>query len=94
MVVVVQSAKPLPANLSGQLAAQRVKKGDILHAVVTRTKQKSRRLDGSIISFGDNACVLLQKSGEPVGTRVTGVIAKEVKEKGFAKIAALAPRIV
>ncbi|KAA8906487.1 hypothetical protein TRICI_005152 [Trichomonascus ciferrii] len=92
IVVVVQKAKPVPPNLTGQAASQRVRKGDIRHAVVVRTKYPTRRPDGSTISFQDNACVLLQKSGEPVGTRVSGLVAKELKDKGFNKIVSLSPR--
>lgn len=51
-------------------------------------------MDGSIIRFDDNACVLIQKSGDPIGTRVSGVVAKELRDKGFNKIVALAPRTV
>lgn len=61
---------------------------------MVRTKQPTRRLDGSIIRFDDNACVLIQKSGDPIGTRVSGVVAKELRDKGFNKIVALAPRTV
>lgn len=92
IVVVVKKAKPTPPGLVGQAAAQRVKKGDIRHAVVVRTKYPTPRLDGSNITFQDNACVLLNKSGEPIGTRVSGLVAKELKDKGFNKIVSLAPR--
>ncbi|PRT56135.1 54S ribosomal protein L38, mitochondrial [Wickerhamiella sorbophila] len=94
MVVVVKKARPIPQNLTGQAAAQKLRKGDIRHAVVVRTKQPTSRPDGSTVRFDDNACVLIQKSGEIIGTRVTGVVAKELKEKGYTKIATLAPRSV
>lgn len=72
-----------------------VKKGEILQAVVVRTRREKRRLDGSYIRFDDNACVILQSktSKEPKGTRVFGPVAREVKELGFVKIANLAPEI-
>ena len=72
-----------------------VKKGDVLPAVVVRTKKEKRRPDGSYIRFDDNACVILAGKGvkDPKGTRVFGPIAKEVKDAGFAKIASLAEEI-
>jgi len=72
-----------------------VKKGDVLPAVVVRTKKEKRRLDGSYIRFDDNACVILAGKGvkDPKGTRVFGPIAKEVKDAGFSKIASLAEEI-
>jgi len=72
-----------------------VKKGDVLPAVVVRTKKEKRRFDGSYIRFDDNACVILAGKGvkEPKGTRVFGPIAKEVKDGGFSKIASLAEEI-
>ncbi len=65
-----------------------VKKGDILQAVIVRTKKEKRRGDGSYIRFDDNACVILQgpDSKEPRGTRIFGPIAKEIRDNGFSKI--------
>lgn len=96
MVVVVKKAKPIPANMVGTAAAaQKLRKGDIRHAVVVRTKQPTQRPDGSIIKFDDNACVLLQKGTlDLIGNRITGVVAKELKDKGFSKLVTLAPRAV
>jgi large subunit ribosomal protein L14 len=72
-----------------------VKKSDILPAVVVRTKKEIRRKDGTYIRFDDNACVIIdKKTKEPKGSRIIGPIAKEVKEKGFTKIASLAPEVV
>lgn len=72
-----------------------VKKGEIVHAIVVRTRKEKRRKDGSYIRFDDNACVILQSadSKEPRGTRIFGPIAKEIKDLGFAKIASLAEEI-
>ncbi len=72
-----------------------VKQGEILQAVVVRTRKEKKRKDGSYIRFDDNACVILlsKETKDPKGTRIFGPIAKEVKEKGFAKIASLAPEI-
>jgi large subunit ribosomal protein L14 len=70
------------------------KKGNIYRAVVVRTKKEIRRPDGSYIKFDDNAVVLLNQYGEPLGTRILGPIAREVRNKGFTKIASLAPEVV
>ena len=72
-----------------------VKKGEVLPAVVVRTKKEKKRKDGSYIRFDDNACVILAGKGmkDPKGTRVFGPIAKEIKDNGFAKIASLAEEI-
>lgn len=73
-----------------------VKKGQMVRAVVVRTKKEYRREDGSYIRFDDNAAVIVtsRTDATPVGTRVFGPIAREVKEAGFAKIASLAPEVV
>ena len=72
-----------------------VKKGEIVHAVVVRTRKENGRSDGSYVRFDDNACVVLQskESREPRGTRIFGPIAKEIKDVGFNKIASLAEEI-
>jgi len=70
-----------------------VKKGDVVKAVIVRQKKNYRRADGSYIRFSDNAAVILEGE-EPKGGRIFGPVAKEVKEKGFDKIASLAPEVV
>jgi len=77
------------------LPYSQVKKGDVLPAVIVRTKKEYRRSDGSYIRFDDNACVILagKDAKDPKGTRIFGPIAKEVKDNGFAKIASLAEEI-
>jgi LSU ribosomal protein L14P len=77
------------------LPYSQVKAGDIMPAVVVRTKKEFRRKDGSYIRFDDNACVILagKEVKDPKGTRIFGPIAKEVKDKGFNKIASLAEEI-
>lgn len=73
IVVVVKRTRSLGAEgASSSAIANRVKKGDIRQGVVVRTRQNIQRPDGSVIKFGDNACVLVNKSGDPIGTRVTG----------------------
>lgn len=72
-----------------------VKQGEVLPAVIVRTRKESRRKDGSYIRFDDNACVILAAKDvkDPKGTRIFGPIAKEVKDNGFSKIASLAEEI-
>lgn len=72
-----------------------VKEGEVLPAVIVRTKKEKRRSDGSYIRFDDNACVILasKETKDPKGTRIFGPIAKEIKDNGFAKIASLAEEI-
>ena len=72
-----------------------VKKGDVLHAVIVRTKKETRRKDGSYIRFDDNAVVIVdKKSKEPKGTRIFGPVARELRASGFNKIISLAPEVL
>lgn len=72
-----------------------VRDSEIVKAVIVRTRKETGRKDGSYIRFDDNAAVIIDpKSGEPRGTRVFGPIAREVKDKGYAKIASLAPEVL
>ena len=70
------------------------KKGTVATAVVVRTKKEVRRPDGSYIRFDDNACVLLNPTGEMRGTRVFGPVARELRDKQFMKIVSLAPEVL
>jgi len=70
-----------------------VKKGKVVRAVVVRTRKEHRRRDGTYIRFDDNAAVLINEAGEPVGTRVFGPVARELREKKFTKIISLAPEV-
>ncbi len=70
-----------------------VKKGDKVTAVLVRTKKESRREDGSYIRFGDNAAVII-KDREPIGTRIFGPVAREVRAQNYNKIASLAPEVL
>ncbi|KAI9314322.1 putative MRPL38-mitochondrial ribosomal protein, large subunit [Dichotomocladium elegans] len=94
IVCVVKRARPINPNLSGQAASQKVKKGDVRHALVVRTKKEMARPDGRYIRFDDNACILLNNKKEPLGTRVLGVVAAELKQKNWMKAVSLAPRII
>ena len=71
-----------------------VKKGSVSTAVVVRTTKEVRRKDGSYIRFDDNACVLLEASGEMKGTRVFGPVARELRDNDFMKIVSLAPEVL
>ncbi len=72
-----------------------VKKGDVVHAVIVRTKKEIGRKDGSYLRFSENACVIIDKNKkEPKGTRVFGPVAREVKRAGFSKVASLAPEVL
>jgi large subunit ribosomal protein L14 len=71
-----------------------VKKGDVVKAVVVRTKKEIRRRDGSYVRFDENAAVLLNNQLEPRGTRIFGPVARELREKNFMKIISLAPEVV
>lgn len=71
-----------------------VKKGDVVKAVVVRTKRPLRRQDGSYIRFYENAAVIIKDDGTPVGTRIFGPVARELREKQYMKIVSLAPEVL
>ncbi|NLY11706.1 MAG: 50S ribosomal protein L14 [Firmicutes bacterium] len=71
-----------------------VKKGDIVKAVIVRTRKETRRIDGSIIKFDENAAVIINDQNNPRGTRIFGPVARELREKDFMKIASLAPEVL
>lgn len=71
-----------------------VKDHEIVRSVIVRTKKESRRSDGSYIRFDENAAVVIDNNGNPKGSRIFGPIAREVREKGFTKIASLAPEVI
>lgn len=72
----------------------KVKKGDVMKAVVVRTKKEIRRTDGSYIRFDDNSAVLVNQQREPIGTRIFGPVARELRAKRFMKIISLAPEVL
>ena len=71
-----------------------VKKGDVVKAVVVRTRKETRRPDGSYIKFDENAAVVLKSDGEPRGTRIFGPVGRELRDKKFMKIISLAPEVL
>lgn len=72
----------------------KVKKGDVVKAVVVRTKKEVNRGDGTYIRFDSNSAVLINAQGEPIGTRIFGPVARELRSKSFAKIVSLAPEVL
>ncbi|KAJ5295321.1 hypothetical protein PENANT_c001G03052 [Penicillium antarcticum] len=92
IVVVVQKQRSAGSEATTAAAlANKVRRGDIRHAVVVRVKKELQRPDGSLVRFGDNACVLVNKSGDPIGTRMNGVVGQELRKKQWSKILSLAP---
>jgi len=71
-----------------------VKKGEVVKAVIVRTKTGSRRMDGSYVKFDQNAAVIIKEDKTPIGTRIFGPVARELREKGFMKIVSLAPEVL
>jgi len=72
----------------------RVKKGDVMRAVIVRTAKEIRRQDGSVIRFDRNAAVLVNQSGEPIGTRIFGPVTRELRSSNHMKIVSLAPEVL
>ena len=85
-VIVVSVKEAIPRG--------KVKKGDVLKAVIVRTKKEIRRPDGSYIRFDDNSAVLINAAREPIGTRIFGPVARELRAKRFMKIISLAPEVL
>jgi large subunit ribosomal protein L14 len=84
----------ITANVKEASAGGTVKKGDVVRAVVVRTKQPVRREDGSYLRFDSNAIVIIDKDRNPRGTRIFGPVARELREKNFMKIISLAPEVL
>jgi large subunit ribosomal protein L14 len=85
-VIVVSIKEAVPES--------KVKKGDVHRAVIVRTKKEVRRADGSYIRFDNNAAVIINEAREPVGTRIFGPVARELRGKNFMKIVSLAPEVL
>lgn len=85
--VVVASVKDAAPNMP-------VKKGDVVRAVIIRTKRTIKRPDGSTVRFDDNACVLINNQLEPRGTRIFGPVARELRDRNFMRIVSLAPEVI
>jgi large subunit ribosomal protein L14 len=85
-IIVVAIKEALPTS--------KVKKGTVAKAVIVRTAKEIGRLDGSYIRFDDNACVLINPQNEPIGTRIFGPVARELRARKFLKIVSLAPEVL
>ncbi len=81
-------------SVKAALPAGTVKKGEVIKAVIVRTKKEIRRRDGSYIRFDENAAVIINNNGDPRGTRIFGPVARELREKNFMKIISLAPEVI
>lgn len=81
-------------SIKEAIANAKVKKGDVAKAVIVRTKKEVRRPDGSYIRFDTNSAVLINKDNEPIGTRIFGPVARELRAKKFMKIISLAPEVL
>jgi len=82
------------ASVKEALPNSKVKEGDVVRAVIVRTKKEVSRSDGTHIRFDENAAVLINQYKEPIGTRIFGPVARELRTKGFMKIVSLAPEVV
>jgi large subunit ribosomal protein L14 len=82
------------ATVKDAIPNSAVKKGEIVQAVVVRTRKEMRRRDGTYIRFDDNAAVLINPQGEPRGTRIFGPVGRELREKKYMKIVSLAPEVL
>ena len=85
-VIIVSVKKAIPKG--------KVKQGDVQRALIVRTKKEIRREDGSTICFDSNAAVLVNKDGEPIGTRIFGPVTRELRAAGYVKIMSLAPEVL
>jgi large subunit ribosomal protein L14 len=83
----------ITASVKEAAPDSQIKKGKVVRAVVVRTRKEQRRKDGTYIRFDDNAAVLINDANEPVGTRVFGPVARELRDKKFTKIVSLAPEV-
>jgi large subunit ribosomal protein L14 len=81
-------------SIKESMPQSKVKQGDVAKAVVVRTKRKVRRADGTFIRFDDNSAVLINNQKEPIGTRIFGPVARELRAKQFVKIVSLAPEVL
>jgi len=82
------------ASVKSAVPGGQVKKGEVVKAVIVRAAQPTKRQDGTHIRFDDNAVVIINKEGNPIGTRIFGPVARELREKGYMKIVSLAPEVL
>lgn len=84
----------IAASVKEAAPGGKVQKGDVVHAVIVRTYKEVRRPDGTYVRFDDNAAVLIDNTGQPIGTRVFGPVARELREKEYLRIVSLAPEVL
>lgn len=84
----------ISCSVKNAIPGGNVKKGEVVTAVIVRTKKELRRNDGSYIRFDENAAVIINKEQEPVGTRIFGPVARELRERNFMRIVSLAPEVL
>lgn len=84
----------ISASVKEAVPQGNVKKGEVVRAVIVRTAKETARKDGSYIRFDNNAAVLIDKAGEPIGTRVFGPVARELRERRYMRIVSLAPEVL
>lgn len=84
----------ISCSVKNAIPGGNVKKGEVVQAVIVRTKKEIRRKDGSYIRFDENAAVIINKEKEPVGTRIFGPVARELRERNFMRIVSLAPEVL
>ena len=84
----------ITAHVRDSIPTASIKKGSVVKAVIVRTASPIRRSDGSVLRFDGNACVIIDKDGNPRGTRIFGPVARELREKKFMKIVSLAPEVL
>lgn len=82
------------ASVKEAIPNSNISKGDVVKAVIVRTKKEIRRRDGSYVRFDDNAAVIIDNNGDPKGTRIFGPVARELREKKYMRIVSLAPEVV
>ena len=100
-IKILGGSKKISANISDKIVvsikksstSSKIKEGEVCYAIVVRTKKEKRRQDASVIKFFDNAVVLLNKEWELIGTRIFGVIPREIKERNYSKIVSLAQEV-
>ncbi|KAJ1673003.1 54S ribosomal protein L38, mitochondrial [Spiromyces aspiralis] len=94
IVIAVKKARPISEKTAANMSAAKIRKGDVRRALIVRTKKGIRRPDGRVVTFDDNACVLLNNQRQPLGSRILGLVAAELRYKNWAKVVSLAPKVV
>ena len=92
--MISETSDTIVVSITSVAPGSKVKKGEVAKGVIVRTRSQVFRPDGSVLKFDENAIVLVDKDGNPIGTRVFGPIAREVRSAGYLKIASLAPEVL